>query len=246
MAELDYLDAIRTNADALAAAAEKAGSDATVPSCPDWKVADLLGHIGTVHRWAAMCCGRKPSDPFVRSSQAGIEVPDDVDARPDWVRAGAAELVDTLGAQSPDTEVWTWAPPANNGFWRRRQAHETAMHRVDAQLAAGGVEPIDAELASDGIDEWLYLLPRMPWVPEPITGGGETIHFHCTDVDGEWLARLTPEGLQVEHEHAKGDVAARGTASDILCWMMGRGPVDRLEVFGDSSLLDHWRNVATF
>jgi uncharacterized protein (TIGR03083 family) len=246
MADVDYLGAIRTDADALATAAEKAGVDAGVPSCPDWKVADLLEHIGTVHRWAAMNLSRKPGDPYLRSGQAGIEAPEDDSARAGWVREGAAHLVDALDGHSPDAECWTWAPPANNGFWRRRQAHETAMHRVDAQLAAGTAEPIDAALASDGIDEWLYLLPRMPWVPEPITGNGETVHFHCTDVDGEWLVRLAPSGLEVEREHAKGDVAARGTASDILCWMMGRGPVDLLEVFGDSALLDRWREAATF
>ncbi|MEX2031704.1 MAG: hypothetical protein WEA81_02445, partial [Dehalococcoidia bacterium] len=46
--------------------------------------------------------------------------------------------------------------------------------------------------------------------------------------------------------HAKGDVAARGTASDLLAWQLGRGPLDRLEVFGDEALLARWREIATF
>jgi len=49
MTELDYIAAIRDNASALVDAAERAGLDAQVPSCPDWVVADLLEHIGTVH-----------------------------------------------------------------------------------------------------------------------------------------------------------------------------------------------------
>ncbi len=246
MADLDYVTAIRDNATQLADAGERAGLDARVPSCPDWVVADLLGHIGTVHRWATACCDRSPTDPFMRSSEAGIEVPPDHAARPAWVREGAGVLADTLAARSPDDPCWTWAPPATIGFWRRRQAHETAMHRIDAQLAADAVEPIDAALASDGIDEWMALLPNRPWVPDKITGAGETIHLHCTDVDGEWLLRLAPSGLEVERVHAKGDVAAKGAASDLLVWLMGRGPVERLEVFGDESLLMRWREIATF
>ncbi len=39
-------------------------------------------------------------------------------------------------------------------------AHETLVHRADAQLAAGAdPEPvIEAEVAADAIDEWLTLL----------------------------------------------------------------------------------------
>jgi uncharacterized protein (TIGR03083 family) len=240
---LDFVSAIRSDADALASAAERAGMDAPVPSCPDWKVADLLAHIGMVHRWAAANCDRSPEDAYLPSDSIG-EAPEG-SARADWVRGGAEQLLGVLGAHDVDDPCWTWAPPQNVGFWNRRMAHETAMHRVDAQLAAGAREPIDADLASDGIDEWLWLLPRRPWASSP-EGGGESLHFHCTDVDGEWTVQLTADGVTVEREHAKGDVALRGPASDVLCWMMGRGPIDGLEVFGDAALLDRWRDVATF
>src|SRR5258706_8497819 len=97
------------------------------------------------------------------SRQSGIEAPADAAARPSWVREGAEHLAATLESHSPDDVCWTWAPPANVGFWRRRQAHETAMHRVDAQLASGAAEPIEPALAADAIDEWVSLLPNMPW-----------------------------------------------------------------------------------
>ncbi|MSO78544.1 MAG: maleylpyruvate isomerase family mycothiol-dependent enzyme [Acidimicrobiia bacterium] len=246
MADLDYISSIRDNASALADAAESAGPDAQVPSCPEWSVADLLGHMGTVHRWAASNCDREPSKEFMRSRDAGIEVPDDRSGRPAWVREGAALLADTLAAHSPDDPCWTFAPPATVGFWCRRQAHETAMHRVDAQLAAGAVQPIDAPLAADGIDELLWLLPNRPWAPDKLTGASESLHLHCDDVEGEWLLRLAPTGLEVERVHAKGDVAVRGAASDLLVWLMGRGPIEPLEVFGDEAQLARWREVANF
>jgi hypothetical protein len=86
----------------------------------------------------------------------------------------------------------------------------------------------------------------MPWRKDDGPRAGETIHLHCTDVDGEWLVRLAPDGLEVTREHAKGDVAAKGGASDLLCWLLGRGPIDDIEVFGDAALLDRWREAAKF
>ena len=68
-------------------------------------------------------------------------------------------------------------------------------------------------------------------------GNGETLHLHCTDGEGEWLVRLDPDGVSSSHEHAKGDVAARGTASDLLLFLYGRVDPEQLEVFGDASLL---------
>jgi uncharacterized protein (TIGR03083 family) len=236
-----YLAAIRDNATELVDAAELAGSDARVPTCPEWTVADLLGHIGRVHRWAAGNAERAPDDGFWPGSE--IEIPPPA-ARPAWVRDGARELAATLD-RAPDQPAWTWMTPNTIGFWQRRQAHETAMHRVDAQAASGDAHAIDGELAADGIDEWLQIVGNTPWRPPP-TGNGESLHFHCTDVEGEWMVRLVPDGVEIERVHAKGDVAVRGTASDVLCWLQGRGPVTRLEVFGDASLLDHWREVATF
>ena len=133
---------------------------------------------------------------------------------------------------------WSWTDDRTVGFWARRQAHELSVHRWDAQAAAGTTAPIDRELAADGIQELFDILPFRPGGAP--TGNGETIHLHCTDGDGEWLVRLAPEGVTVVNEHAKGDVAARGGASDLLLMMWGRIPVDQVEVFGDASLLERW------
>src|SRR5947209_371295 len=52
MEKAAYLAAIHRDAAALADEAER-GLDAPVPSCPGWLVADVVGHIGFVHRlWA--------------------------------------------------------------------------------------------------------------------------------------------------------------------------------------------------
>jgi predicted lipid carrier protein YhbT len=89
------------------------------------------------------------------------------------------------------------------------------------------------------------MVPFLRWA-DRVRGEGETLHFHCTDCEGEWLVRLDPDAFVVTREHAKGDVAARGTASNLLLFLYGRAPVDQLEVFGDASLLARWRELVTW
>ncbi len=236
------VDALRREGHALAHAAERAGVDATVPSCPEWTVADLLAHVGRIHRWVTRIVTDRSAD---RGAHWSESAPPPRDELVEWFRAGVDPLGDALAAAGPGVEVWTWTNDRTTGFWARRQAVETAVHRYDAQLAAGTTERVDAPLAVDGIDELFALIPFWQWAGR-VRGTGESLHFHCTDTEGEWLARLEPDGAVVTREHAKGDVAARGSASDLLLFLYGRVPVERLEVFGDASLLTRWRELVNW
>ncbi len=233
METTEYLDTIRDESARFVAAAEAAGLDAAVPSCPDWTVADLLGHLGTVQRWVAgMLEQRATALEYPRD----VEVPDDPAELVAWVRAGSDHLVEVCAATPPDTALWTFPGPGEARFWFRRQAQEVALHRVDAELAAGTPTPLDAEVARDGVDEFLDVVVEFR-LRERMIGAGESVHLHRTDGEGEWLVRLTPDGPEVERAHAKGDVAARGTASDLLLAVRGRSGFDALEVFGDEAVL---------
>ena len=77
-------------------------------------------------------------------------------------------------------------------------------------------------------------------------GDGETLHFHSTDAHGEWVITRTADGIDVEHAHAKGDVAARGPASDLLLMVWGRKLPEDLEVFGEMGLLTEWQEKVRF
>lgn len=237
-----YVDAIRSEGAALAAAARDAGVDARVPSCPEWTVADLLSHLGRIHHWVAGIVTERKKE---RGTHWSEHAAPPVDARLEWFEGGVKLLADALAAAGPEVVVWTWTPDNTTGFWARRQAHETAIHRVDAQLAcaqrAGNApDPVDRERAVDGIDELFDLIPYWPWA-DRVRGGGETVHVHCTDGAGEWFARLNPDGLVVTREHAKGDVALRGCASDLMLGLYGRVSLDALDVIGDAAVLQHWR-----
>jgi hypothetical protein len=145
--------------------------------------------------------------------------------------------------------VWAFGRQRPAAFWARRMAHETAVHRADGQIATGRAPVIDADIAADGIDEWLMDLSG-PDQGEAdlrlaVLAGGQSLHVHATDVPagaGEWLIRRDQAGVQAGREHGKADVALRGGASDLLLVLMNRLPPDdrAVQVLGDPVLLSRW------
>jgi uncharacterized protein (TIGR03083 family) len=238
-----YLEHVRADGTALAAAAAKAPM-APVPTCPDWDMTGLVGHTAAVHHWVAGIVRTKATERPARRR------PSDVATEPGavlaWFDEGLADLLEVLAKADPSELVWNWFDdkPAETRFWHRRMAHETAVHRWDAQAAAGDPRSIDRPLALDGIDEFLGFLAR--WLPgEPIDGLTGSLHLHATDGDGEWLLALAPDHLGHRREHAKADAAVRAPASDLLLWMINRLPADSpgLEIFGDRAIVDSWRQL---
>jgi hypothetical protein len=110
-------------------------------------------------------------------------------------------------------------------------AQEIAVHRVDAELAAGEPNPIDGTLASDGIDEFLEFFVNSSHGPV-----GGSVHIHCTDVPGEWTVREGVDDFVVTREHAKADAAIRGAASDILLSLWRRAAMSTVDVVGDAEV----------
>jgi uncharacterized protein (TIGR03083 family) len=237
-----YLDTIRSDGRDLADAARRAGLVAAVPSCPEWDVAGLVRHTGMVHGWVA---GMVRSQASERGDFKSVAGPADGQDLVSWFEGGLDVLVDTLAASDAAAPMWTfgWGPSVA-AFWFRRMAQETSIHRWDAEAAAGESRPIDADLAVDGVEEFLDgFLPRsLGRRPDADLGG--SIHLHATDRPGEWLVRIAPGTVDVRRVHDKGDAAVRGTASDLLLWLWGRAGVNRLDVFGDPGVVDRWRMVA--
>lgn len=245
MLDLDaYLGSLRGSAAALADAIETATAATPVPSCSEWTLTDLVGHLGIHHRWVLANLDRSPDDGMAPFDE--IEGPPAWDRTADWIREGVEALAQRLAAVGLDTPCWTWTTDPVSGFWARRTTHETEIHGWDGTNAAGAALAIDPVLASDGIDEWLTLAATMP---RDLGGVGETMHVHCTDVAGEWLVRLTAEGIEVTRVHAKGDVAVRGPAADVFLLLTRRssiGSSSQVALIGDESVFRSWYDHAKF
>jgi uncharacterized protein (TIGR03083 family) len=244
MEPVAHLDVISAAASGLIDSAAVAGVDATVPTCPGWMVRDLVLHVGRVHRWVAtmVASGATTRADFPPAPEDAAQ--DELLA---WAREASAELVDTLRRADPDGDVWTFGEPRSVRFWLRRMAQETSIHGWDAAQAAGSPIDLPGAVAADGIDEFgEMILPRVirsigdKW-------DGESIHLHRTDGEGEWLWTLGPgPEVKVERSHAKGALALRGSASDLLLWAANRHGVEPLEVFGDGAIAARWAETVHF
>lgn len=238
-----YVDHLLADTERFAAAIERGPVDAPVAACPGWSVRELAEHLGQVHRWAGFCveAGRPPTHDDAPMPSLGDNEP------AAWLRDGAAHLATVLRGIDPGAPTWHPFPVERvAGVWPRRQAHETAVHRWDAEQAVGTPSPIDAELASDGIDEYVELaIPRLI-VREAIQVPAGSLHLHCTDVDGEWLVWSDDGEYRMIRAHQKGDAALRGPAAEILLRLWGRESTlaGELSPIGDDEVLAAWLSVA--
>ncbi len=236
---------------------------APIPTCPDWTLRKLAAHVGRAHRWAAEITGTRSAEFIPFRSVPDGKLPEDQREAAGWLEAGAERVIAAVREADGDP-VWAFVgnqPTGSQvpaGFWGRRMAHETLVHRADAQLAAG--EPVEVEpgLAADAIDEWLDVMsgsqlgqpdPRASALP-----AGATLHVHAAlagratpaeDLDripSEWLVSHGEDGVTVKREHAKADVAVTGPADRLLLVLLRRLPADDppITVYGDAALLAGW------
>ena len=227
-----HIAAIERDGELMSAAADQAGLDAPVPSCPPWKVRELLKHQGYVHRWATAYVADRQPDRVPRLSEPELLAagPADADLL-EWFRAGHAALTQTLRTADPGLQCWTFLPaPSPLAFWARRQAHETAIHRVDAQQAAGHVSPFPADFAADGIDELImgfFGRGGADGVGGADGAGGpdeadgqRTLLVVAADAGQAWHVTLTADGSRAAHVERDRD-RPDGPGPD------GRGPGGR-------------------
>jgi uncharacterized protein (TIGR03083 family) len=228
-----------------------------IPTCPDWTLRQLVTHVGRAHRWAAEITRTKAAAPIPFRAVPDGKLPDDPAEQRAWLRAGAALIIGAVREAGSDL-VWSFTGPGPAGFWIRRMAHETLVHRADAQLAAGAEpEPvIDAEEAADAIDEWLTLLTagilgHADELTETLPAGA-VLHLHATDDElggrGEWMIRHDPGGLTVEPGHGNADAAVTGPAASMLLVLMRRRPASdpAVTVDGDGAVVDGWLASTAF
>jgi uncharacterized protein (TIGR03083 family) len=215
-----------------------------VPTCPGWTGADLAEHVAAVylHKTETMRRGE-----FPRSWRPDLGA-DPLAA----LRRAYGELTAEFAARKPDEPAPTWYEPVQTvGWWIRRMAQETVIHRVDAELAAG-VEPspIPPDLAADGIDEVLvcFLAYAATAYPDElrehlVSSDGSTVRIDTES--GSWLVQLGPDTVSVEPDVAVGDAEAviRGSEDAVLRWLWRRVGNDAVELDGNRAVVGKLHHV---
>ncbi|MFI6318357.1 maleylpyruvate isomerase family mycothiol-dependent enzyme [Nonomuraea sp. NPDC050556] len=211
---MDFLQHLADDFVLFRAAVAGAAGDAPVPSCPDWTVGDLTEHVALVylHKVETLRRGEMPGDwPPDLSGEAPLDVLD----------RAYGELAGELTARDPEAWAKTWhAPDQTVGFWMRRMAQETVIHRIDAEQALGGPgSAVGDELAVDGVDEVLRVcLYDMPvpagWQgPVVVTAGGRN---WTVDTHGSVMRAV--DGVVDEPA-----ATFSGSPEQVLRWLWGRG-----------------------
>lgn len=229
----DFHTAIEREAKTFVDVLRSGDPDAEVPACPDWTLHDLGVHLTGAHRW------------WTHVIQAGTterpedrpEVDEDPDDLPRYLEEGVEALLDELRDHDEFDRAWTWWGERHVGRIARRMAHETAMHRWDAQDALGDAEPIGGRLAADGVSEFIDVFldtQDEPWPYEPAT-----LHLHRSDGRGNWSVTLDP--MSGQSRRARDDAAVlRGTASDLLLVLWRREELDAIRVTGDRPTVERF------
>ncbi|MDT0303385.1 maleylpyruvate isomerase family mycothiol-dependent enzyme [Streptomonospora wellingtoniae] len=244
----------------LAAHLDGADLDLPVPACPGWTLRNLVRHLWGGHRWADETVRTRAAEPLPAGLMRDVD-DDSADPSPAgagegaaagaWLVAGAERLAATLRAAGPDARVWTPVPGALSGFYARRFAHETAVHRADAARALGTGFALDRAAAVDAVDEWMDLesLPMMLDVhphKRELRGPGRLLAFEADGTASaerpRWLVDLTGDAIVCGRGTGPAAVTVTGPPAELLLVLMRRRPAEGADVAveGDRALLDFW------
>ena len=236
-----YLELLQADGERLSAVARSSDLDAAVPTCPGWTVRDAVAHTAEVyqHKIACMRLQRRPEQSEWAHEAPGGDVVG-------WFDAGLKTLLDELRTRGPEAPAYTWWPPEQTvGFWYRRMAQETAVHRFDVESGTRELTPVADDLAVDGVDEVLVLmLSSEDWTDlepddwagvSPEAGAGRSIAVRTGD--SAWRVTLRPDRVDVLPDSVDGDALVTGEPSEVLLWLWGRRPDEAVRFGGDQGAI---------
>ena len=127
-------------------------------------------------------------------------------------------------------------------------AHETLVHRVDLEQAAGEAVEIADDLALDGVDEVLTVfLPRSLPADGPGIGiePGLRASVVLTSGGASWGVEVTGTRAEVGAGGSTAAAHVDGEAGALLLWLWGRGDNEALTVEGDAGHVAALRRALT-
>lgn len=212
-----------------------------VPTCPDWSVRDLVEHLGSVFVfWRAQL---ESGDPDGRrelgehGSPAGSDLVG-------WYSEAAHDLLVELTEHDATDPCWNWSGANPTARWvARRMALEAAVHRFDAELAAGSDSTVPTDLAVDGIDERIavHLAADLPEETGATLGG--VICLACSDSAAAWTVEIAGGRLRWRKGRGPADAVLVGTASDLFLFTWNRVRIDALELTGSVDVASAWKTL---
>ncbi len=242
-----YMEEILLEAEKFACLISPEHLTAAVPGCPDWNLERLVDHMVKVYSSVVKKIMKRgfykrgfDASQYLRRVEK-IECKEE--AAECFIKA-LGDLLEQLEFLYPDDKIQVWGRDRPGSFYHRRMAHETAIHRWDAQSAIGDPAGFNGDFAADGVDEMFDVLIPMMQERQGVARPEGSLHLHRTDGEGEWMCRIEDDRLCVKREHGRADAAVRGTAEQLILALWERIELDELEVFGDREVAEAWMAVS--
>jgi len=218
---MNHVDEIARSSERIASLITEDNFTSQVPSCPEWTLFDLVSHIGEVQNfWSHSILEAIADVPW----PGGVSKPDSPGSAGKWLRVQTQSLIDAINSTAVTSPCWTWwGDPQTASAVARHQVQEAELHRWDGELALGKPNSIPLHIATDGIPEFLHVhrfaIQKLD-LPH--------IHLVSSDAKDNWHL----------NDGAASTIAVNGNASDLLLFLSGRLPIDKLRVTGDSKGLN--------
>jgi len=223
-----FLDNLDADSEWLAEVGSEGDPALSVPACPGLTLGQLVRHVGVIYNLVSTWVteGHRPAhDPRPASGRSPAE----------WLGDGRTRLLAVLSARAPEEAASTWSPSEQTiGFWHRRMAHESAIHRVDAEAALSlAPRPVEPSLATDGTGEIvsLWLGTRLG---TDVGGGGRIVTLD--DGSGRWHVALHEHIVEYATDGVAADATVSADPDALYRWLWGRAPLEAVEVDGDVRL----------
>jgi Mycothiol maleylpyruvate isomerase N-terminal domain len=232
-----HVDAIEQEAERIGELAER-GVKVAIRNSPGWDLEGLLLHLAASFARAVAQLGAPDQSAEVAPQ-----------AQPTGSALGCFEesrltLVSALREQDPADPCWNAVgEDLTVGFLARRLAHESAIHRIDAEVARGRSTTIDSELAEDGVDERLFVVLSHHSELGEIPDLGGSICLVCSDRDAAWSIDASRGRFRVRAGRGPADAAVVATASDLFCFSWSRPTIRPLQVTGRMAVVEAWQRL---
>lgn len=239
----EHIAALRTAGARMVDVVASLDLEAPVPSCPGWVGRDLVRHMGGIHRWATRYVteARTAAIDQDLDELVGGWPPDEALVR--WLDTGCDRLVAALTDAPADLTCFTFLDaPSPLAMWARRQAHETSIHRVDAELVGGKSTGFPLDLAIDGIDELLTAFITRPG-RGPRAAVPTSLVVAPTDDPARWTVRFDADRCRTERVVLPADATVSGSAPDLYAWVWNRPGVGEIAMEGERRIFDTWRET---
>jgi uncharacterized protein (TIGR03083 family) len=198
-------------------------AEGRIPWSDRWRVGTVARHVAATHHVVAQVIAGRPEADFGLFAQLAAPEKNDP-SFPDWFEQGTKQLLAQLRAVDPSLPCWNFHDGREGkvGFWERRMLHECVVHRWDAQMGASGTaDPIDPEVAADGIDELLEVFVDITR-SQSKAPAGPTVLIEALDAGDSWTTELPAAGRTVRRGRHDADARISGQAGDLLLLLWGR------------------------